>query len=210
MDRADVSRLLTSKDPRFTVRTILKVARGLKITPAELVEGVDEIPEKLHEDLRFWLEQFAEGQAAIKERDAAIKERDDLRRALATTLTDVTVRFSAAEQRHADEVTRLRTEVETARQQRDGHADRFRSATGRADALAVETDTLRFQLTDTQTREADLVAQVSSLTEQLAVTKKEKVASGLLGALFGASAGAILGAATAAKQDAETDVDDDD
>jgi DNA-binding Xre family transcriptional regulator len=39
IDRADLSRLLRSGEPRFTVRTILKLARGLGVTPATMLVG---------------------------------------------------------------------------------------------------------------------------------------------------------------------------
>ena len=201
IDRADVSRLLKSPEPRFTVRTILKLSRGLEMTPLQLLDGVDEIPEKLGDDLKFWIDQFSEAEAAIK-------ERDDLRRSLQATLSDIGEKFRAVELRHAEELERLRGTTVRVENQRNKLADDLRKNQADNDGLRVEVEALRRQLDAAAHRETALVTDVAGLREQLATTKKEKVASGVLGALFGAGAGALLGRAAAESND-EADFDDD-
>lgn len=188
MDRADVSRLLKSLEPRFTVRTILKLSRGLEMTPRQLLEGVDEIPEKLGDDLRFWIEQFSEAELAIQ-------ERDDLRRSLQATLADISGRFREVEARHAEELDRLRATHATLQTERNRLADALRRSRDDNDSLRVEVESLRRQLEGAAHRETTLVNDITRLREQLATSKKETVASGVLGALFGAGAGALLGGA---------------
>lgn len=201
IDRADVSRLLKSSEPRFTVRTILKLSRALEMTPVQLLAGVDQIPEKLGDDLKFWIDQFSEAEAAIK-------ERDDLRRSLEATLADIGEKFRAVESRHAEELERLRGANGKIEAERNRLAVELRKSQADNDGLRVEVDALRRQLDAAVQRETGMIADVAGLREQLATTKKEKVASGVLGALFGAGAGALLGRAAAVNND-ETDFDDD-
>lgn len=194
IDRADVSRLLKSPEPRFTVRTILKLSRGLEMTPVQLLDGVDEIPEKLGDDLKFWIDQFSEAEAAIR-------ERDDLRRSLEATLADIGEKFRTMELRHAEEMERLRGAHGTLESDRNRLADDLRKSQADNTGLRVEVSALRHQLDAARQRETALVSDVAGLRDQLATTKKEKVASGVLGALFGAGAGALLGHAAAVNND---------
>lgn len=199
IDRADVSRLIKSPEPRFTVRTILKLSRGLEMTPVELLDGVDEIPEKLREDLKFWIDQFSEAEAAIK-------ERDDLRRSLQATLTDIGEKFRAVESRHAEELERIRGTGGEMESERNRVSDDLRKSQADNDGFRVQVEALRRQLDAAAQRETALVSDVAGLREQLATTKKEKVASGVFGALFGAGAGALL----AAMSNDEADFDEQD
>lgn len=198
IDRADISRLLHDEKPRFTVRTILKLSRGLRLTPKELVEGVDEIPEKLHDDLAWWIQQFTEAEAAIK-------ERDELRQTLRKTLDSIQEQLCAVEQRQAEELQKLRAALSELREARDRALDLHRAVESRANAADLKLDGLERQLEDAERREQTLVAEIAELRTRLAESKKQTVATGILGALFGAGAGALL---KQASNEAELDDDE--
>lgn len=185
IDRADVSRLLRGSEPRYTVRTILKIARGLGVSPRELVAGVDELPTKLADDLGFWVEHLAEGEAARA-------ERDDLRSLLASTLQDMNAKVADLEAEHADEVRVLRGHAARARAERDAARDELRAVKAQLRSLNVETAALRIQVANGDQRDRTRAAEIARLREALVTAEQGKVSAGLLGALFGAGASALL------------------
>lgn len=207
IDKGDLSKLLRSPSPRFTFRRILQLAGGFQKTPEEMLEGVDEIDGRLQQDLDFWLKHLSEGLAAKR-------DLSRLQQTLQEMHEGVAEKFIEMEQRHAEALSRARSDAEEAdrardemRHERDSAADQANAARLREDQLTIERNQLRLDLKAARASVVDLRAEVERLRSELSSTR---VTSGALGALFGAVGTAALMSGAGDDEPDDDDDDDDD